>query len=135
MIRLRILAFLSACCIVFFLENSICMSDLVTRRSCAENVYNRHYEVSLIDDLDSKISFGKSTTRWSMEIIIPMLFNQIVQNCYYFMQFLQDFEYSNLNTSVSDFTKQKFTKLFIFQNYLFSLDYSNVYISSFFFFF
>ena len=30
---------------------------------------------------------------------------------------------------------QKFTKLFIFQNYLFSLDYSNVYISSFFFFF
>ena len=107
MIRLRILAFLFVCCIVFFLENAICMSDLVTQCFFAENFYNRPYEVTLIDDLDSKISSSKSTNTWTMKIIIPMLFNQIVQNCYYFMSFLQDFGCSNLNISVGGFTKQK----------------------------
>ncbi len=126
MIRLRILAFLSVCGIMFFLENSICMSDLVIRRSFAEHVYNRSYEVSLIDDLDSKISFNndfnndnycKSINMWTMKIIVPMLFNQIVQNCYYFMSFLQCLECSNLNTCVGGFAKQKFIKLPLYKKF------------------
>lgn len=93
------------------------MSDLVTRGFFSENVYNRPYEVSLIDGLDSKISSGKLTNTWTMKIIIPMLFNQIVQNCYYFMSFLQDFGCSNLNISVGGFAKQKFIKLPLYNNF------------------